>query len=243
MMHGLRTPVNTTRFLSNYTEPTLLDKVRDALSRCTSFAISVSFIKKAGLVLLYKEIEAALARGCQGRIITSTYQNFTDIESLRGFLTLAERYPNFSCHLDFDSFHDNSYTTLGYHSKGYLFDYDEQSEIIIGSSNITRFALLKNVEWNLMTTEPRSADTYRRVIAEFESKWTVTEPLTTEVIRRYAERLNYAIERWDMDYDLAVARIKPNFMQRRALKELNSLLRRFFLAILRKLEAMFRSAM
>ena len=76
-----------TSFLTNSTEPTILDKVRGALSRCTAFAFSVSFIKKAGLMLLYKEIEAALARGCRGRIITSTYQNFTDIESLRGFLT------------------------------------------------------------------------------------------------------------------------------------------------------------
>lgn len=212
---------NRTSFYTNSTEPTFLDKIRDALSRCASFSMSVSFIKKAGLVLLYKEIEAALARGCRGRIITSTYQNFTDVESLRGFLTLAERYPNFSCHLDFDSLHDNSYTTLGYHSKGYIFDYEEQSEIIIGSSNITRFALLKNVEWNLLTAERRSADTYCRVMVEFEDKWAATEPLTADVIRRYAERLNYAIERWDMDYDLAVARIKPNFMQRRALKELN----------------------
>lgn len=38
-------------------------------------------------------------------------------------------------------------------------------------------------------------------------------------LRRF--RLNYAIERWDMDYDLAHAKIKPNFMQRNALKELN----------------------
>lgn len=36
-----------------------------------------------------------------------------------------------------------------------------------------------------------------------------------------ANKLNFAIERWDMDYDLATANVKPNFMQRKALKELN----------------------
>ncbi|MBR4556237.1 MAG: hypothetical protein IKO15_02045 [Clostridiales bacterium] len=69
-------------FLTNYTETTFLDRIKDNLRHCKSFAFSVSFIKKAGLILLYKDIEAAVERGCKGRIITSTYQNFTDIESL-----------------------------------------------------------------------------------------------------------------------------------------------------------------
>ena len=34
-------------------------------------------------------------------------------------------------------------------------------------------------------------------------------------------KLNFAIERWDMDYDFTSSNIKPNFMQRKALKELN----------------------
>ncbi len=32
---------------------------------------------------------------------------------------------------------------------------------------------------------------------------------------------NFAIERWDMDYDMADFEIKPNYMQRKALRELN----------------------
>ena len=43
---------------------------------------SVSFIKKAGLRLISSNLEAALARGAEGALITSTYQNFTDIDSL-----------------------------------------------------------------------------------------------------------------------------------------------------------------
>ena len=74
------------QFLTNYTEVTFLDKIKDNLCRCKSFAFSVSFIKKAGLVLLFKDIEAVVERGAQGRIITSTYQNFTDIESIKELL-------------------------------------------------------------------------------------------------------------------------------------------------------------
>ena len=137
------------QFLTNYTEITFLDKIKDNLRHCKSFDFSVSFIKKAGLVLLFKDIEAAVERGCKGRIITSTYQNFTDIESLKSFYALMGRCSNFQCHLDYESFHDTGYSTLGYHSKGYLFEFDGHRELVIGSSNITRYALLKNIEWDV----------------------------------------------------------------------------------------------
>ena len=66
-------------FLTNYTEQTFLDRIRENLRTCNEFVFSVSFIKKAGLVLLLKDIEAALSRGAKGKLITSTYQNFTDV--------------------------------------------------------------------------------------------------------------------------------------------------------------------
>ena len=71
-------------FLSNV-NTSFLNKIKSNLKKCKSFNFSVSFIKKAGLVLLEREIEEALERGAKGRIITSTYQNFTDIVFLETF--------------------------------------------------------------------------------------------------------------------------------------------------------------
>lgn len=214
------------QFLTNYTEITFLDKIRDNLRHCKAFDLSVSFIKKAGLVLLWKDIEAAVQRGAKGRIITSTYQNFTDIESLKSFLMLQSSYGNFECHLDHECFHDNGYMTLGYHSKGYLFDFGDREELIVGSSNLTRYALLKNIEWDVVVsldndTTEEHIETFAAARDEFEEKWNQTHPLNSEIISLYTNKLNFAIERWDMDYDLSSANIKPNFMQRKALKELN----------------------
>ena len=206
------------QFLTNYTQTTFLTKLKDNLRRCRYFCFSVSFIKKAGLILLLKDIESAIERGCIGRIITSTYQNFTDIDSLKCFFSLMDRCPNFQCHLDYECFHDSSYATLGYHSKGYLFEFDDHREVIIGSSNITRYALLKNIEWDVVVQDDA---VYEQALAEFEDKWNATHLLNSEILNLYANKLNFAIERWDMDYDLSSARIKPNFMQRKALKELN----------------------
>ena len=209
------------QFLTNYTDITFLDKIKDNLRHCKSFDFSVSFIKKAGLVLLFKDIEAAVERGCKGRIITSTYQNFTDIESLKSFYALMGRCSNFQCHLDYESFHGTGYSTLGYHSKGYLFEFDDHRELVIGSSNITRYALLKNIEWDVSVKDYFVNGAYDDALKEFEEKWDATELLDAELIVKYAQRLSYAIERWDMDYDLSASKIKPNYMQKKALKELN----------------------
>lgn len=66
-------------FLTNYTDKTFLGKIKESFNRCNTFSLLVSFIKKAGLILIEREIEEALDRGVIGKIITSTYQKFTDI--------------------------------------------------------------------------------------------------------------------------------------------------------------------
>ncbi len=206
------------RFYTNYSDIKFIDKIKKNLDRCRAFYFSVSFIKKPGLRLLAPNIEAALARGARGKIITSTYQNFTDIDSLVWFRDLQTRYPfTFSCHLDTECFHDTNGNAVGFHSKGYLFEFSNGNELLIGSSNITVYALLKNIEWDVSVID----NTYDYAKEEFDYLWDKTQPLEIELIEKYKSHLLYAIERWDMDYDIANAQVRPNYMQRRALKELN----------------------
>ena len=208
--------------LTNYTDTTFLATIQANLRMCKEFCFSVSFIKKAGIVLLSNDIRSAVERGAKGKIITSTYQNFTDVESLNFFLRLSLAFENFECHLDDECFYDTkNYSTNGFHTKGYLFDFDDRCELIVGSSNITRYALLKNIEWDLVVDCQKQDDAYQSANKEFSDLWSKTYELTQERINLYAQKLNFAIERWDMDYDLAEQKIKPNYMQRKALKELN----------------------
>lgn len=209
-------------FLTNYTDTTFLATIQSNLRSCKGFCFSVSFIKKAGLVLLSNDIRSALERGAKGRLITSTYQNFTDVESLNFFQKLSFTFENFECHLDDECFYDEkNYSTNGFHTKGYLFEFDERCELVVGSSNITRYALLKNVEWDLVVSCRKDEEPYESASIEFADLWNRTLELTQERINVYAQKINFAIERWDMDYDLAQQDIKPNYMQRKALKELN----------------------
>jgi HKD family nuclease len=203
-------------FLTNYTEVTFLDKLKESIKKCNSFAFSVSFIKKAGLVLFENILEDALKRGVKGRIITSTYQNFTDTISLRTFLKWMNEYLNFECHLDI-----NCLGEKGFHSKGYLFEYDDSYEFIVGSSNITRFALIKNIEWNVSLRSNVQMESSKNASKEFEELWKNTLKLSSDLIKQYQLQLDYAIDKWDMDFfDPLSMKIKPNTMQRRALKEL-----------------------
>ena len=204
------------QFITNTTDLSFLDKIKECFQKCTAFSLSVSFIKKAGLILFEREIEEALERGARGKIITSTYQTFTDILSLKQFLAWQNKYNNFECHLDLSCFGDD-----GFHSKGYLFEYEDSIEIIVGSSNITRFALLKNIEWNISLISKESFDSYVSALNEFKYLWNRTFKLTDEIINKYSFILDYAIEKWDMDYiNPSTQNIKPNAMQRKALKEL-----------------------
>lgn len=210
------------RFLTNYTDTSFLATIQANLRSCKAFFFSVSFIKKAGLVLLANDIKSALERGAIGKIITSTYQSFTDVESLNFFLKLKVTFDNFDCHLDDGCFYDvKSYSTNGFHTKGYLFEFENRCELVIGSSNITRYALLKNIEWDLVVDCIKQDESFQSATNEFNDLWKKTLPLTQDRINLYAQKLNYVIERWDMDYDLAEQLIKPNYMQRKALKELN----------------------
>lgn len=69
--------------LTKYTNVTVLEKINDCLRHSNSFIFSVSYIEKAGLVLLIKDIEISIDRGYSRQLITSTYQNFTTLNPQR----------------------------------------------------------------------------------------------------------------------------------------------------------------
>lgn len=118
--------------------------------------------------------------------------------------------------LDLNCFGDN-----GFHSKGYFFEYDNEVEFIVGSTNITRYAILKNIEWNVSLFRKNEDKLVSNIMKEYNILWDATYELNEELIDKYKIMLSYAIEKWDMDYfNPSITPVKPNSMQRGALKEL-----------------------
>lgn len=203
-------------FIANNTNVKFLDKIKESFNKCKKCYLTVSFIKKAGLNLFEKELESSLKRGALVKIITSTYQNFTDVQSLNTFLSWQNKYNNFECHLDYECFGES-----GFHTKGYIFVYDDYTEVIIGSTNITRYAILKNIEWNVSLFRNNDIKLIQEIISEYDYLFNKTYKLLNELIEKYKLYQEYAIEKWDMDYfNPDVLIIKPNIMQKNALKEI-----------------------
>lgn len=209
-------------FYSNDTKPRFLDRIKENLRTCDSFAFSVSFIKERGLRLILPELRAALERGVKGAILTSTYQNFTDVNTLNILYDLTRTFPSFSCRCeDHTVIIRSKNITRGFHTKGFLFTFADHQEILIGSSNFTVFALNYNFEWDLAIVTDLNHPTAESVQHEFSELWGQMPILSQELIANYAKRLSYAVFNWDMDYlDDTSCAMKPNAMQSEALQQL-----------------------
>ncbi|WP_241975008.1 DUF3427 domain-containing protein [Cryobacterium mannosilyticum] len=121
--------------ISNSDGQTMLKAILDELKRSRNFVFSVAFITPNAIALLK---QALLDYRGTGTIITSTYLGFNSPAAFRELLNLT----------GVDVFvHPDS--TAGFHAKGYIFEQEESTTAIVGSSNLTAKALLKNHEWNL----------------------------------------------------------------------------------------------
>src|SRR5699024_2095001 len=114
---------------------TMLRAIKFELRRSISFTFSVAFVTPGALALLKQDL---LEYTGHGTIVTSTYLQFNSPEVFRELLIL----PN----VDVKVVPDES---RGFHSKGYIFRQTNGLSVIVGSSNLTRRALLQNEEWNL----------------------------------------------------------------------------------------------
>ena len=202
----------------------VLSVLKAELADCTSFDFSIAFITSSGIQVLVEILKELEKRNIPGRILTSTYLNFNEPAALRKLL----EYPNVEARI----FQGNL------HAKGYFFNKNEISTIIIGSSNLTQTALTCNREWNVLFRSYYKGDILRQAKAEFDAVWNDPNsiPNTTEWINRYeAYRKEKTPEKphisskptYREDEDNFIynepSRLTPNKMQRRALEALEVL--------------------
>ncbi len=163
------------RFLSNDRESAtnLLAVIKSQLRECKSFDFSIAFVAESGLQTLIEALNELRDRGIRGRFLTSTYLNFNSPDALRKLL----EYPNIETRVYQGSMH----------AKGYFFNNDNLSTVIIGSSNLTQTALTCNKEWNVLFRSYDSGEMLSTARREFDALWDndVTVPLTEDWIERY----------------------------------------------------------
>ncbi|MEG0978016.1 MAG: DUF3427 domain-containing protein [Bacilli bacterium] len=192
-------------FIGTNSNKNILNELKLLLNQCDHFSFSVSFIKKSGLNLLKDSIENALKRGAVGEIITTDYMHFTDIESCNILCEFGEKYKNFNAYMfkineqeDFD----------GFHTKGYIFSFKNLTSVIIGSVNITGYALQHNAEWSLLSTSLNEEEYINTIKNEFDYLKNLSIPLDASYIDSIE---NFSFESCE---------VIPNEMQKEALVSL-----------------------
>ena len=129
-----------------------LPHLSGAFSKATEADLAVAFVTQSGLRLLLPDIESMVTAGSpfRVRILTSDYLGVTDPSALRLLLLQQQRGAEVRV-----------YTTQGdsFHLKAYIFARLEaealvDGEAFIGSSNISKQALLSGLEWNYKVVHP-----------------------------------------------------------------------------------------
>ncbi len=174
---------------------------------CDSFELSIAFIADSGLAALKECFDYLRDHHIPGKIITSTYLGFNAPSMFKKLL----KYNNIEIKI---------FEGKGFHPKGYIFHKDNQTDIMIGSSNLTQSALAENQEWNLFFSSNTQKDIVLKVEEEFDKQWKQSISLTEEWIEEYQKV--YVKPQRHKTINVS-KEIKPNYMQKNALESLDNL--------------------
>ena len=134
-----------------------LEFVLDNVRSCESFVMAVAFVTRSGVACLHQTLKEFGQRGGSGKILVSTYLNFSDpiaIKALSKFNGIEVSFVN----------------EPNFHGKTYLFEHADYAQIMIGSSNLTQNALGKNTEVNLGLCLQRDSSLYQHTASQM-NQW------------------------------------------------------------------------
>lgn len=199
-------------FNDTHTGNTVLSSLQKELNQCISFWFSVAFITKSGIVVLKETFKELLDRGIKGRILTTDYLAFNEPDALRELLK-------------FENLEVKVFAQEQFHTKGYMFKYEEMSTFVVGSSNLTQYALKSNKEWNLRVASLDQGEMINVIGQEFESMWGKAIPLCEQWITQYEEVYRAARRAKEQNRIIRLKShtLKPNKMQIEATRALTDL--------------------
>jgi len=132
------------------------------LLNCSAFYISVAFITSGGIIPLLPTLKKLEDCNIPGKILTTDYMLFNDPKALDKLLS----FNNISLKM----YRVNT-QSIGFHTKGYIFQKEETYKIMIGSSNLTSDAITKNQEWNMLLHTDSKENITKEIIKEFNDLW------------------------------------------------------------------------
>jgi superfamily II DNA or RNA helicase/HKD family nuclease len=157
------TPLSDAALLTNASgEPALASELRAEMASAAHVDLLCAFVKWHGLRLLEDELRLARGRGTVVRVITTTYMGATE----RAALDRLVKEFGAEVRVQYDA----QRTRL--HAKAWLFRRETGFDTAyVGSSNLSRAALLDGVEWNVRLSSVATPDLLDKFSVTFDTYW------------------------------------------------------------------------
>lgn len=163
------------QLLTNSLDEKVKTHIEQELRTCINFTFAVAFISNSVLTDLKVLFADLNKKNITGKILTSTYLAFNQPKVFQELLKI----PNIEVRVlpqDTD-----------FHAKGYIFEKNNHTTTIVGSSNLTGNALVKNYEWNIKFSSLEEADLTKQIKAQIKNQWNAAFPLTQSWINAYSK--------------------------------------------------------
>ncbi|WP_329573226.1 DUF3427 domain-containing protein [Streptomyces sp. NBC_01361] len=157
------TPLSETALITNSPDdPSLGFELRAEIATADRIDLLCAFVKWHGIRVLEQSLRAAHERGIPIRVITTTYIGATERQALDRLVTEfgAEVKVNYELR------------STRLHAKAWLFRRDSGYDTAyVGSSNLSKAALLDGLEWNVRMSSVATPAVLRKFEATFDSYW------------------------------------------------------------------------
>jgi superfamily II DNA or RNA helicase/HKD family nuclease len=184
--------MTTTTIISGGDSDPLLPQLLERLRTASQIQFAVAFVLPSGLDLIFDAVvEALVERKAKVEILTGDYMSVTDPQALRRLMLLAERGADVRIYVTQGrAFHPKAYLCIESHDSE-----DRSATAFVGSSNLSRSALISGVEWNARLDFDLERDPFDRSVLEelqetFHSLFhdAQAHPLSHAWIDEYEER-------------------------------------------------------
>jgi superfamily II DNA or RNA helicase/HKD family nuclease len=157
------TPLSDAALLTNaHGEPNLGSQIQAEVSSADEVDLLCAFVKWHGLRLLESDLIAARLRGAPLRVITTTYMGATERRALDRLVA------EFGAEVKIQ--YDALRTRL--HAKAWMFRRRTGFDTAyVGSSNLSRAAMLDGVEWNVRLSQIATPSLLQKFRATFDTYW------------------------------------------------------------------------
>lgn len=143
-------------------EPSLSAELKSELVSANSVNLLCAFIRWPGLRLLRDELAILNERGVPLRVITTTYMGATEQRAV------DELVREFGAQVKINY----ASATTRLHAKAWLFRRDTGFDTaFVGSSNLSRSALVEGLEWNVRLSSVATPDLIRKFTSTFDTYW------------------------------------------------------------------------